>query len=426
MAASPHAPFVDPQSPVFRAHEGGKLGVHATKPLRGREDLALLYTPGVAEVSLAIAADPSLSTRYTARGNTVAVISDGTAVLGLGDIGPLGAMPVMEGKAVLFKHFAGIDAVPVVHGDRHRRGAGRGDRADRAVVRRHQPRGHLGAALLRHRGAAQGAARHPGVPRRPARHRHRGAGRPAQRRPGARAPGARPAGRRLRCRRGRRGRDPAAAAGRGARHRGVRLARHHLARPPGPHRPQEPAGRVDQPARRAGPSRGGAAGRRRVRRASPAGRCPRRRWPRWRRTRWSSRSPTPTPEVHPDVARRHAAIVATGRSDFPNQINNVLAFPGIFRGALDAGAAQITEAMKLAAAHAIADLVPEPTRRLHRAVGVPGGRGGGGGRSGACARARLRPRGPSDAGVTCGRRRMVAEGTTAVRSIVRWERQSPR
>ena len=78
--------------------------------------------------------------------------------------------------------------------------------------------------------------------------------------------------------------------------------------------------------------------------------------------------------MHPDVARRHAAIVATGRSDFPNQINNVLAFPGIFRGALDAGATRITEAMKLAAAQAIADLVPEPTAELHRAVGVPGGR----------------------------------------------------
>ena len=71
----------------------------------------------------------------------------------------------------------------------------------------------------------------------------------------------------------------------------------------------------------------------------------------------------PTPEVHPDVARRHAAIVATGRSDFPNQINNVLAFPGIFRGALDAGATQITEAMKLAAAQAIADLVERADRR---------------------------------------------------------------
>ena len=66
----------------------------------------------------------------------------------------------------------------------------------------------------------------------------------------------------------------------------------------------------------------------------------------------------PDPEVHPDVAHRHAAVVATGRSDFPNQINNVLAFPGIFRGALDSGATRITEAMKLAAAHAIADLVP--------------------------------------------------------------------
>ncbi|HSO63609.1 MAG TPA: malic enzyme-like NAD(P)-binding protein, partial [Ornithinibacter sp.] len=72
----------------------------------------------------------------------------------------------------------------------------------------------------------------------------------------------------------------------------------------------------------------------------------------------------PTPEVHPDVARRHAAIVATGRSDFPNQINNVLAFPGIFRGALDAGATRITEAMKLAAAEAIAGLVPEPTAEM--------------------------------------------------------------
>ncbi|MGA8980385.1 MAG: NAD-dependent malic enzyme, partial [Pedococcus sp.] len=69
----------------------------------------------------------------------------------------------------------------------------------------------------------------------------------------------------------------------------------------------------------------------------------------------------PDPEVHPTVAARYAAVVATGRSDFPNQINNVLAFPGIFRGALDSGAPQVTEAMKLAAARAIADLVPEPT-----------------------------------------------------------------
>src|SRR6476646_10311885 len=110
----PFPPGFDPDDPVFRAHEGGKLAVTATQPLRDRGDLSLLYTPGVADVSRAIAADPSLAARYTARRNTVAVVTDGTAVLGLGDIGPLAAMPVMEGKAVLFKHFAGIDAVPVV------------------------------------------------------------------------------------------------------------------------------------------------------------------------------------------------------------------------------------------------------------------------------------------------------------------------
>src|SRR5690348_7499430 len=93
-------PLFDPTDPVFRAHEGGKLGVHATQPLRDRADLALLYTSGVADVSRAIALDPSLAARYTARSNTVAVVTDGTAVLGLGDIGPLAALPVMEGKAV--------------------------------------------------------------------------------------------------------------------------------------------------------------------------------------------------------------------------------------------------------------------------------------------------------------------------------------
>src|SRR5664280_3234458 len=116
MSANPSSPepyCFDPHDPAFRAHEGGKIEVSPTKALRDRADLALLYTPGVAEVSRAIAADPSLAARYTTRGNTVAVITDGTAVLGLGDIGPLAAMPVMEGKAVLFKHFGGVDAVPV-------------------------------------------------------------------------------------------------------------------------------------------------------------------------------------------------------------------------------------------------------------------------------------------------------------------------
>ena len=113
MSALPTTQLFDPSDPVFRAHEGGKLGVHATSDLRDAADLSLLYTPGVAQVSRAIAADPTLAAVYTSRRNTVAVVSDGTAVLGLGDVGPLAAMPVMEGKAVLFKHFADVDAVPV-------------------------------------------------------------------------------------------------------------------------------------------------------------------------------------------------------------------------------------------------------------------------------------------------------------------------
>ena len=91
----------------------GKLEVRATVPLETSDDLALAYTPGVAAVCRAIAADPAAAYRYTVKGNTVAIVTDGTAVLGLGDIGPLAALPVMEGKAALFKTFAGIDAFPL-------------------------------------------------------------------------------------------------------------------------------------------------------------------------------------------------------------------------------------------------------------------------------------------------------------------------
>ena len=99
--------------PVFELHRGGKMAVQATVPLSSREDLSMAYTPGVARVCEAIAADPSLAREYTWTGHTVAVVTDGSAVLGLGNIGPRAAMPVMEGKAVLFKQFGGVDAVPV-------------------------------------------------------------------------------------------------------------------------------------------------------------------------------------------------------------------------------------------------------------------------------------------------------------------------
>lgn len=97
----------------FHKQHKGKLEIQSKTPLSTQEDLALAYTPGVAEPCLAIADDTEKSYEYTARGNMVLVISDGTAVLGLGDIGPEAAMPVMEGKAILFKEFAGVDAFPL-------------------------------------------------------------------------------------------------------------------------------------------------------------------------------------------------------------------------------------------------------------------------------------------------------------------------
>src|SRR3954451_7978735 len=99
--------------PAFDLHVGGKMAIASTVPLDGPDDLSMAYTPGVARVCEAIAEDPALYADYTWTANTVAVVTDGTAVLGLGDIGPRAAMPVMEGKAVLFKQFGGVDAIPI-------------------------------------------------------------------------------------------------------------------------------------------------------------------------------------------------------------------------------------------------------------------------------------------------------------------------
>jgi malate dehydrogenase (oxaloacetate-decarboxylating) len=357
----PHIPDdVDPRSPVFRAHEGGKVGMHATKPLRDRDDLSLLYTPGVAEVSLAIAADPSLSTRYTARGNTVAVVSDGTAVLGLGDIGPLAAMPVMEGKAVLFKHFAGIDAVPVVLesgtveelvGAIARIAPSFGginledisaprcfEIEEQLVERLDIPVFHddqhgtavvvlagllnavtvLGRTLADLRVVVSGAGA-AGV-----------------------------AVTRLLQRAG--VRDVVVCDSRGIVSAERTDLLDHKSRLAASTNPRGLSGRAATALRGADVFVGVSGGT--VPEEEVAAMAP---------DAVVFALANPTPEVHPDVARRHAAIVATGRSDFPNQINNVLAFPGIFRGALDSGATRITEAMKLAAARAIADQVAEPT-----------------------------------------------------------------
>ncbi len=156
---------------TMQMHRGGKIEQRNKYPLKTRDDLSMAYTPGVARVCQDIHADRSKAFEYTIKKNTVAVVSDGSAVLGLGNIGPEAAMPVMEGKAMLFKEFAEVDAFPICARHPGRRRDRPRRRADRADLRRHQPRGHLGPALLRDRGSAQGVPRHPRLPRRPARHR---------------------------------------------------------------------------------------------------------------------------------------------------------------------------------------------------------------------------------------------------------------
>src|SRR6188474_3259921 len=116
MVASEHMPDLEnplANDPVFALHAGGKMEIASRVALNGPDELSMAYTPGVARVCEAIAADESLADDYTWVSNTVAIVTDGTAVLGLGDIGPKAAMPVMEGKAVLFKQFGGVDAVPI-------------------------------------------------------------------------------------------------------------------------------------------------------------------------------------------------------------------------------------------------------------------------------------------------------------------------
>ncbi len=360
MSAVPATAAFDPQSPVFLAHQGGKLGVHATQPLRDRADLALLYTPGVAEVSLAIAADPSLAARYTSRGHTVAVISDGTAVLGLGDIGPLGALPVMEGKAVLFKHFAGLDAVPVVME------SGTVDELVEAIARIAPTYGGInledisaprcfdieeqlkdrldipvfhddqhGTAIVVLAGLTNACTvlgRHL----------------EEQRVVVAGAGAAGVAVTKLLQRAGIR--DVIVCDSRGIIAPGRADLTGHKRTLAASTNPRGVNGGLGDALVEADVYIG-----------VSGGTVPEVELARMARDCMIFALANPTPEVHPHVAHRYAAIVATGRSDFPNQINNVLAFPGIFRGALDSGARRITEAMKLAAARAIADLVESPS-----------------------------------------------------------------
>ena len=219
---------------TFLMHLGGKLEVNPRVPLKNRDDLSRAYTPGVARVCLAIAKNPEDVRRLTIKRNTVAVVTDGSAVLGLGNIGPYAALPVMEGKAALFKQFAGVDAWPVCLDTQDTEEIIRIVKLHRPGLRRHQPRGHRRPALLRDRAPAARRARHPGLPRRPARHGDRRPRRPHQRAQGGReADRGRP--RRHQRRRRRRARHHHAAARPGRRpHRRLRPQRRAPLRPGAP------------------------------------------------------------------------------------------------------------------------------------------------------------------------------------------------
>ncbi|GAA4977530.1 NADP-dependent malic enzyme [Pseudonocardia tropica] len=340
---------------VFGAHEGGKLATGLTAPLADERDLSIAYTPGVADVCRAIAGDASLAARYTWAHRLVAVVSDGTAVLGLGDIGPRASLPVMEGKSALFKSFAGLDSIPLVLDTtdvdeivetlvRLRPTFGAVNLEDVAAPRcfelerrlvealdcpvMHDDQHGTAVVLL---AALDGACRVQDRSLSDLRIVISGAG----------AAG-------IACARilltagasdvvllDSRG---IVDAGRG----GEKAALAAVTNPRGV------VGGIAEALAGADVFVGlSSATLPEALLATMAPEC------------MVFALSNPDPEVHPDVAARHAAIVATGRSDFPNQINNVLAFPGIFRGALDAHARRITDDMKVAAARAIADVVAD-------------------------------------------------------------------
>ncbi|WBB49298.1 NADP-dependent malic enzyme [Verrucosispora sp. WMMA2044] len=351
---------VDPADPVFQLHRGGKMAVVSTVPLTSRDDLSLAYTPGVARVCEAIAADPDLAHEYTWASRAVAVVTDGSAVLGLGNIGPSAALPVMEGKAVLFKQFGGVDAVPVclatqdvdeivavvtalapsfgginledISAPRCFEVEQRLDEALDIPVFHDDQHGTAIVVLAALRNAATLLNRKLGDLR-------------------VAVSGAGAAGVAVTRMLVAGGVDPERVVvcdSRGiiSRQRtgltGTKAELAELTNADGRH------GDVTEALRDAdvliGVS-GGLIPERAVAGMAPGGIV--------------FALANPTPEVDPEVAARHVAVVATGRSDYPNQINNVLAFPGVFRGALQARASRITDAMKVAAADAIASVVAE-------------------------------------------------------------------
>jgi malate dehydrogenase (oxaloacetate-decarboxylating) len=349
--------------PVFDLHRHGKMAIAATVALSSRDDLSLAYTPGVARVCEAIAADPSLAADYTWTGNTVAVVTDGSAVLGLGNIGPKAAMPVMEGKAVLFKQFGGVDAVPICLDTQDvdelvaivtalAPSFGGINLEDISAPRCFEIERRLDAALdipVFHDDQHGTAVVVLAALRNAVALLGRGFADLRVVISGAGAAGV--AITEMLIAAGIQGANVIVCDSQGIIHAdrtGLNAAKTELAATTNI---SGRTGGIQEALIGAdvliGVS-GGSIGESALAGMAPGGII--------------FALANPTPEVPPDVAARYAAIVATGRSDFPNQINNVLAFPGIFRGALDVRATTITQRMKVAAAEAIAEVVADDLR----------------------------------------------------------------
>ncbi|HST32869.1 MAG TPA: NAD-dependent malic enzyme [Solirubrobacteraceae bacterium] len=359
---------IDTTDRTFLLHVGGKIEQHNKHPLKTRDDLSMAYTPGVARVCEAIAEDEDKAFQYTIKRNTVAVVSDGTAVLGLGDIGPRAAMPVMEGKCCLFKEFAGVDAfpiclettdpeeiirtvkliapafgginledisaprcfeiedrlkaeldIPVFHDDQHGTAVVVMAALLNAVKLTGKRMEELNVLIIGLGAAGIAVTRilHAGGVR-----------------------------------------NIVGADSKGALH----VQREDYLNGHMNEVKQWFAGQTN-PECRAGSPADVIDGADLLIGLSGARAMPPEALARMNDDAMVFAMANPNPEVSPEEAAKYARIVATGRSDYPNQINNVLCFPGVFRGALDVRAPTITEQMKMAAARAIADTVDESELR---------------------------------------------------------------
>ncbi len=342
---------------TFLLHLGGKIEMRSKVPLRNRDDLSMAYTPGVARVSLALAARPEDARRLTIKRNSVAVVTDGSAVLGLGNLGPYAALPVMEGKAALFKRFAGIDAWPICLDTQDTDeivravqviapGFGGINLEDISAPRCFDVERRLRALLdipvfhddqhgtaIVVMAALTNALRVVGKDLRGVRIAMAGAG------------AAGTAVLRLLLAAG--ACDVVVVDDKGAVYQGR----------PGMNESLTWIAERTNAARYSGDLAGATRGADVFIGLSAPGILAGEDVKAMNEGAIVFALANPDPEVDPDIAREYAAVVATGRSDYPNQINNVLAFPGVFRGLLDAQSRKITDRMLVAAARALADVV---------------------------------------------------------------------